>query len=134
MTKKAAKMYVGIDMGTNSVGMAITDEHYNLYRAKGKDYWCSRLFERAETAEERRMNRIARRRHQREVARMGILRELFSDEINKIDPGFYARLDESKYYLEDREGDQPFALFADTGYTDKEYYDQYPTIFIYGKN
>ena len=24
------KMYVGIDMGTNSVGMAVTDEEYNF--------------------------------------------------------------------------------------------------------
>ena len=40
------KMYVGIDMGTNSVGMAVTDEEYNLYRVKGKDFWCSRLFKK----------------------------------------------------------------------------------------
>ena len=44
------KMYVGIDMGTNSVGMAVTDEEYNLYRVKGKDLWCSRLFTEADTA------------------------------------------------------------------------------------
>lgn len=123
------KMYVGIDMGTNSVGLAVTDENYNLYRVKGKDFWCSRLFEEASTAEQRRINRISRRRHQREVARQGILRELFSDEINKVDSGFFARLDESKYHIEDRETRQPYALFADTGYTDKDYYKDYPTIF-----
>lgn len=27
-------MYIGIDMGTSSVGMAVTDENYNLYRVK----------------------------------------------------------------------------------------------------
>lgn len=123
------KMYVGIDMGTNSVGLAVTDENYNLYRVKGKDFWCSRLFEDAHTAEERRTNRIARRRRQREVERQGILRELFADEIGKIDEGFFARLDESKYYMEDRDVQQPYALFADTGYTDKDYYKDYPTIF-----
>lgn len=123
------KMYVGIDMGTNSVGLAVTDENYNLYRVKGKDFWCSRLFEEASTAEQRRINRISRRRRQREVARQGILRELFFDEINKVDSGFFARLDESKYHIEDRETRQPYALFADTGYTDKDYYKEYPTIF-----
>lgn len=123
------KMYVGIDMGTNSVGMAVTDENYNLYRVKGKDFWCSRLFDRAETAAERRVNRTSRRRRQREVARQGVLRQLFAEEINKVDEGFFARLDESKYYMEDRENKQPYALFADTGYTDKEYYKDYPTIF-----
>lgn len=127
--KMDKKMYVGIDMGTNSVGMAVTDENYNLYRVKGKDLWCSRLFTGASTAAERRTHRISRRRRQREVARQGVLRELFYKEINKVDEGFFARLDESKYHLEDRENQQPFALFADSGYTDKEYYHDYPTIF-----
>lgn len=122
-------MYVGIDMGTNSIGLAVTDEKYNLYRVKGKDFWASRLFERANTAADRRVNRISRRRRQREVARQGILRELFEDAISRVDEGFFARLDESKYHLEDRENQQPYALFADTGYTDKEYFQDYPTIF-----
>lgn len=60
---------------------------------------------------------------------MGILRELFSEEINKVDEGFFARLDESKYHIEDRDVKQKYALFADKGYTDKEYYKEYPTIF-----
>ena len=29
--------YLGLDMGTNSVGWAVTDKNYNLLRAKGKD-------------------------------------------------------------------------------------------------
>lgn len=123
------KMYVGIDMGTNSVGMAVTDEEYNLYRVKGKDLWCSRLFTEADTAAERRTNRISRRRRQREVARQGVLRELFAEEINKVDEGFFARLDESKYHLEDRDSEQKYTLFTDTGYTDKDYFKDYPTIF-----
>lgn len=123
------KMYVGIDMGTNSVGMAVTDENYRLYRVKGKDFWCSRLFAEANTADERRINRISRRRRQREVARQGILRELFAEEIDKVDEGFFSRLDESRYHIEDRDVQQPYALFADSGYTDKDYYREYPTIF-----
>ena len=104
------KMYIGIDMGTSSVGMAVTDENYNLYRVKGKDFWTSRLFKEANTAAERRTNRVSRRRRQREIARMGILRELFSEEINKVDEGFFARLDESKYHIEDRVVKQKYAL------------------------
>lgn len=129
MINMEKKMYIGIDMGTNSVGMAVTDENYNLYRVKGKDFWCSRLFEKAETAEERRTNRIARRRRAREVARLGVLRELFSKEIEKVDAGFFARLDDSKYHLEDKDEKQPYALFADTDYTDRDYFAEYPTIF-----
>ena len=129
MVKKDKRMYIGIDMGTNSVGMAVTDENYNLYRVKRKDFWCSRVFDEANTAVERRTNRISRRRREREVARLRVLRKLFSDEINKVDEGFFARLDESKYHIEDRDNQQPYALFADTGYTDKNYFDDYPTIF-----
>ena len=130
MGREGNKMYVGIDMGTNSVGMAVTDENYNLYRVKGKDFWCSRRFEKASTSAERRTNRIARRRRQREVARQGILRELFEVEIRKIDEGFFARLDESKYHIEDRcDNKQKYTLFIDNGYTDADYFKEYPTIF-----
>ena len=123
--------YLGLDMGTNSLGWALTNFEYELLRAKGKDLWGVRLFDSAEPAQDRRRNRSSRRRLAREKARIGILKELFADEIEKIDPGFYLRCEESKYHFEDRneKNQQPFALFADTGYTDKEYYQEYPTIF-----
>ena len=101
--KEKMEYYLGLDMGTNSVGWAVTDKEYRLMRAKGKDLWGVRLFERANTAEERRAYRINRRRRQREVARIGILKELFADEIAKVDANFFARLDDSKYYLDDRQ-------------------------------
>lgn len=129
--KEKMEYYLGLDMGTNSVGWAVTDKEYRLMRAKGKDLWGVRLFERANTAEERRAYRINRRRRQREVARIGILKELFADEIAKVDANFFARLDDSKYYLDDRQENnkQKYAIFADKDYTDKEYFSQYPTIF-----
>lgn len=123
------KYYLGLDMGTSSLGWAVTDEKYRLLRRKGKDLWGVRLFEEAKTAADRRSHRTARRRLQREKARVGYLRELFSEEINKVDPGFFQRLEDSKYHKEDKKEHQPFALFADNGYTDKEYYKDYPTIF-----
>ena len=121
--------YLGLDMGTSSVGWAVTDNQYKLMRAKGKDLWGVRLFREANTSEQRRSFRIARRRLQREKARIGYLKQLFADEIEKVDAGFYQRLDDSKYYVEDKVEQQPFALFADTNYTDRDYYKEYPTIF-----
>lgn len=123
--------YLGLDMGTNSVGWAVTDHNYRLERAKGKDLWGVRLFAEANTAAERRSYRVSRRRRKREIARMGMLREFFADAINEVDPGFYARLDDSKFHMEERANDnkQKFALFADNGYTDADYYKDYPTIF-----
>ena len=47
---------------------------------KEKDLWGVRLFDEANTSVECRNFRVSRRRRQREVARIGVLRELFSDE------------------------------------------------------
>ena len=125
------KYYLGLDMGTNSLGWAATSPDYRLLRMKGKDLWGVRLFSEANTSAERRGYRTARRRRQREVARMGLLREFFDSAIKEVDPGFFARLDDSKYHIQDRSENnkQPFSLFADSDYTDKEYFKEYPTIF-----
>ena len=63
---KEREYYLGLDLGTSSVGWAVTDKQYNLIRAKGKDLWGVRLFEEADTAAGRRVYRIARRRRERE--------------------------------------------------------------------
>ncbi len=121
--------FVGLDMGTNSVGWAVTDSEYNLIRKKGKDMWGSRMFKGADTAQKRRSYRTSRRRLARKRARIGYVREVFSEEIEKIDPGFYQRMDDSKYYLEDKNEMQKFAIFSDGDFTDKDYYDKFPTIY-----
>lgn len=123
------RYFIGLDMGTSSLGWAVTDENYQILRRKGKDLWGVRLYDEANTAQERRTNRVAKRRRKREKARIGYLKEMFAEEINKIDPGFFQRLEDSRFYEDDKRIEQPFALFADKGFTDKEYYKQYPTIF-----
>lgn len=127
--KETKDYYLGLDMGTSSVGWAVTDTDYKLLRAKGKDLWGVRLFKEAETAANRRTFRISRRRRQREVARIGLLKELFADEIHKIDQSFYQRLDESKYHMEDKNVDTKHSIFSDKAFTDKAYFKKYPTIF-----
>lgn len=95
--------YLGLDMGTNSVGWAVTDQQYNLLKAKGKDLWGIREFAEADTSVERRTHRISRRRRQREQARIGLLNDYFHDAIIAIDPSFFQRLENSKYHLEDKD-------------------------------
>lgn len=123
--------YLGLDLGTNSVGWAVTDLEYNLLRAKGKDLWGVRLFDEAETAANRRSKRIARRRIERDKARKALLKEFFADEIEKVDPSFYMKMNESFFKLKDRsaENQQPYSLFNDFDFTDKEFHDKYKTIF-----
>ncbi len=125
------KYYVGLDMGTESVGWAVTDENYVIKRAKGKDMWGSRLFPTAKTAADRRQYRVGRRRRQREVARINYLKMCFAKAIEEVDSGFIQRLDESKYFYDDRsEGNkQKYSVFNDKSFTDKEYFAKYPTIF-----
>ena len=92
--------YLGLDMGTGSVGWAVTDSEYHVLRKHGKALWGVRLFESASTAEERRMFRTSRRRLDRRNWRIEILQEIFAEEISKKDPGFFLRMKESKYYPE----------------------------------
>ena len=127
----STKYYLGLDMGTSSVGWAVTDEEYNLIRRKGKDLWGIREFEEAKTATERRTHRVSRRRRQRQVVRIGFLKSYFADAINEIDPNFFARLDNSKYKKLDKE-DKSGKLncyFNDKDFKDKDYFKRYPTIF-----
>ena len=106
--------YIGLDIGTSSVGWAVTDMNYQIIKRHGKALWGSRLFASANTAEERRGFRTARRRLDRRNWRINILQELFAEEISKVDSGFYLRMKESKYYPEDKKDS---SLSEDYGYT-----------------
>lgn len=121
--------YLGLDIGTNSVGWAVTDCNYNICTYKKKAMWGIRLFEQAETAAERRTNRAIRRRMERRKERIDLLQELFAEEISKVDESFFIRLNESRLYLEDKTVKVKHPLFNDKNYTDVDYYKEFPTIF-----
>lgn len=127
--RKYKDYYVGLDIGTNSVGWAATDEEYNLMKFNGKDMWGARLFDEGKKADERRMHRANRRRIARKRKRVELLQDLFAEEIEKVDPEFFLRLNESKFYPDEKKVAGRFALFFDDKYTDKEYFSKYPTIF-----
>ena len=131
MNLKEIPYYVGLDCGTSSVGFAVTDKNYNLLKAKNKDMWGSHLFDEANTAEARRIQRNARKRLARRNERIKLLQSIFAEEIAKIDPTFFIRLNESSLYQEDRskDNDQPFSLFNDKDYTDKDFKIDFPTIY-----
>ena len=121
--------YLGFDIGTNSVGWAVTDQQYKLLRFNKKDMWGSRLFEEAKTAKERRVYRNSRRRLDRRKRRLKLLEELFLDEISKVDNTFFRRLEESNLYNEDKSIKFNYALFNDKDYTDIDFYNEYKTIY-----
>lgn len=121
--------YLGLDMGTNSLGWAVTDTAYQVIKKNGKALWGIRLFDEGHTAEERRLFRTARRRTQRRSRRIDLLQELFAEAIAEKDPGFFQRMNDSRYLPEDKHVQQRNALFCDPGFTDKDYYKAYPTIY-----
>ncbi|MBK1468333.1 type II CRISPR RNA-guided endonuclease Cas9 [Parvimonas parva] len=121
--------YLGFDIGTNSVGWAVSDLSYNLLRFNKKDMWGARLFDEAKTAKERRVKRNSRRRLERRSKRLKYLEEIFETEICKIDKNFFRRLEESTLHNEDKTFDFRFPIFNDENYTDKEYYKDFPTVY-----
>lgn len=128
MKKQFGEYYLAFDIGTDSVGWAVTDLKYNLERFHGKNMWGVRLFEEGKTAAERRLFRASRRRLQRRKQRINLLQEIFAEEISKVDMGFFHRLKESKYRPEDK-NNQTNTLFNDARFKDKDYHAQFPTIF-----
>lgn len=120
--------YLGLDMGTNSVGWAVTDEEYALKKYKGNLMWGVNLFDEANHAADRRGHRTMRRRYRRRKQRIELLRELLSPEIQRVDPRFFDRLRDSRLFPEDSEHRTRSIYFDDENYTDREYFRDYPTI------
>lgn len=119
------KYFVGLDIGTDSVGYAVTDENYRLCKFKGEDMWGVTLFDEALSSAERRGYRTARRRLDRRQQRVFLISELFAAEIAKIDEGFFRRIKESRHYPESEEDKiRLFSTYAEQ----KAYTMRYPTI------
>ena len=112
---------IGLDLGTGSVGWAVVDERGRLLHFKKQPTWGSRLFDNAQPASEARVHRGQRRRYVRRRWRLDLLQTLFKDEMDKIDPGFFERINHSRTV----EGDPIF-----TGdFTKADYYAKFPTIY-----
>lgn len=126
---KDTDYYIGLDCGTSSVGFAVTDTSYNVLKFNGKRMWGAHLFDEASTAKGRRGFRTSRRRLERRKKRISLLQEIFAEEIYKVDPTFFIRLNDSKYVLEDKTNPDMNILFNDSGFKDKDFFKVYPTIY-----
>lgn len=124
--------YVGLDIGTNSIGWAVTDTNYNLQHIKRKLAWGVHLFENASTAARRRRYRANRRRLARRRKRILLLQSLFADTMATVDQNFFLKLNNSRYFPEDRDikiKRDRFPLFNDKDFSEKDYFKKYPTIY-----
>lgn len=92
------KYNIGLDIGTTSVGWAVVEsENQKIMRKGNKALWGVRLFEEAAKAEDRRNFRSTRRRYDRRRERITLLQKEFENEINRVDPNFFKKMQESKY-------------------------------------
>lgn len=123
---KLKSYYLGLDIGTDSVGYAVTDEQYQLIKFHGEPAWGATVFDEASLNGERRSFRTARRRLDRRQQRVKLIQELFSPEVEKVDPRFFIRQQESYLYRD--EVNDKHILFNDVDYTDIDFFNQYPTI------
>lgn len=123
---KNEKIYLGLDIGTDSIGYAVTDQNYQLKKHGGAPMWGVTLFDEANLNTERRGFRSARRRLGRRQQRISLLQDVFASEISKIDEKFFIRLKESALYREDSQF--RYSVFEDKNYSDRDFHKQYPTI------
>lgn len=107
--------YIGLDLGTSSVGWAVTDPDYHLLRIRGHDAAGVRLFEEGKTAADRRLSRGARRRTDRMQARIKYVRRSLSPLIDRVDPDFYLRREESMLWEEDKTSKEKYSIFGKMG-------------------
>lgn len=123
---------IGLDIGTNSVGFVATDAEGHLIRLKGKTVIGAYLFNAGISAAERRGFRTTRRRLSRVKWRLRLLREVFETHFQESmgeneDNDFFLRFKYSNISPKDPQFSTAKGLFNDR--TDKEFYDQYPTIY-----
>lgn len=122
------KIFWGLDIGTDSVGWAVTNGEYKLIRYNKNLMLGVHLFDEAKQSAERRTFRTARRRLNRRQQRICLLQEFFAKSICEKDENFFRRLKESALLPEDSEHRTSSIFFDDPDYTDKDYFKNYPTI------
>lgn len=103
MGKYEKNYYLGLDVGTDSVGWATTDTYYSLLKYHGEPAWGSHIFEEAELNDIRRGFRSARRRLDRKQQRVLLLQELFADAIAEVDSDFYKKIKTSQIIRDDED-------------------------------
>jgi CRISPR-associated endonuclease Csn1 len=129
--KQQLVWYLGLDVGSNSVGWSAADTEYNILTKGGKLQCGARLFEDAHDASERRIFRSVRRRFARRKVRVDLLQELFDSVIGAKDQSFFIRMNSSSRYETDDTGKKTdtYPLFTDCNFTDRDYYAKFPTIY-----
>lgn len=131
--KKYPEYSIGLDIGTNSVGWAVTDSENNILKHGGKNMWGARLFDEGDTAAQTRTFRGTRRRIERRRERVNILQSLLLDDMEREYPNFFPMLRESSKVEGEKQQEKldgkKYNLFSELNFSDQDYYAKYPTIY-----
>ena len=121
---------ISLDIGNASVGWSAFTPNYHLVRAKGHELIGARLFEPAQTAENRRMARTTCRRLSRRRWRLHMLDALFDAHLAEVDPSFLVRRKYSWVHPADENNADHWygGILFDSKNQDKRFYEDYPTI------
>ena len=120
---------IGLDIGTNSVGWAVTNQSGELLKFRKKNMWGARLFEEGKPAADCRVYRSTRRRYERRRQRIRLLQQMMESMILPIDNTFFIRLEEAFLWKEDKKVQKDYILFNDKDYSDSDFYKDYRTIY-----
>lgn len=120
---------IGVDIGTNSVGYAVTNADGALLKFKSKNMWGVRLFDEGVTAKQRRLYRGQRRRYVRKKQRIIWLQELVASDIDKVDNLFFMKMRQSNLINDDKTVQSFKETFNDIVPEKKGYSEKYPTIY-----
>jgi len=115
--KKFLDYNIGLDIGTTSVGYAVTNSNCDLFKIKGKNMWGVRLFEEADKAVNTRTLRGARRRYDRRKQRIKLLQSFFL-ESGELDTNFFEKM-ANTYVADDS---KKYNLFDEPMFNDKHYF------------
>lgn len=89
---------IGLDIGVSSVGWAVLTDDFRIPKYNDRYAMGVREFESAETAEERRLHRGARRRYNRRIKRIQLLQQTL-DALFANDIGFFMQTDENEKHF-----------------------------------
>lgn len=121
--------FVGLDIGTSSVGWAVANQEYKVLKFNKKSMWGVRRFEEAFTAADRRVYRASRRRLNRRKFRLNILKDFFEKALSEEDALFLTNLEDSSLDIEDKRTQKKYTLYNDDNYIDVHFHEKYPTIY-----
>lgn len=131
---------IGLDIGTNSVGYSVIfDDNYKVpvknakvlgntsKKSIRKNLMGSVLFDSGETAMARRLQRTNGRRIERRRNRIRYLQEIFAPYMMQVDENFFARLQDSFLWEEDK----PHSKYPFFGNVEQEvaFHNNYKTIY-----